>query len=547
MSDTYDRLLEFTGDGVHRYGYDDGRVLMCNKGFCRILDLPLTPQEATGKPLRELMIYVEPEGTVRRLLEREGEIHNYEYHFRTLKGEDRWVLHDSFIMVDEATQQRVVEGIIRDITFRKQAEAALREEKERLHVTLRSMGEGVIATDGDGRVELMNTVAERLTGMRQDEAAGRSLDEVLKLMDETSAERLWLAAAPGDHVPCSGPNALLTSRESRAYRTAYTSAWIKDSEGANAGIVVVFRDVTERRRMEQELADQHRHLQRLVQERTAELEQANQMLKGEVAARIRTEKDLAAALARAETSRSALARSNAELERFAFVASHDLQEPLRKIRAFGDRLVKLCGDTLEPQAADYLVRVMGAAERMSRLISDLLRYSRVARKGRPFEPVDMNEIAHGVLSDLELAIRESGAQVELAPLPEVEADPMQMRQLLQNLLGNALKFRRPDAPLKVAVSAQQVDNDGAPWCRFTVRDNGIGFDDKHAERIFQIFQRLHSRRAFEGTGIGLALCRRIVQRHGGHIHAHGSPGEGARIVFEIPLTQHSDEQEDADE
>lgn len=232
----------------------------------------------------------------------------------------------------------------------------------------------------------------------------------------------------------------------------------------------------------------------------------------------------------------ALERSNRDLEQFASVASHDLQEPLRKIQAFGERLRELPGEPLGERGRDYLERMLAAAGRMSTLIEDLLTYSRVTTRAQPFGEVDLNETIRGVLSDLELKLEQSGGKVEVAPLPRIEADPTQMRQLLQNLLQNALKFTRPGVAPLVRVEGEVVP--GPPRAlRLSVIDNGIGFEPRYQERIFNLFQRLHPRGAYQGSGIGLAICRKIADRHAGRIEAHGRPGEGATFTVHLPLRQ----------
>ncbi len=229
-----------------------------------------------------------------------------------------------------------------------------------------------------------------------------------------------------------------------------------------------------------------------------------------------------------------LERSNRELQDFAYVASHDLQEPLRKIQAFGDRLVVKHGPALDDQAQDYLRRMLSAARRMQALINDLLTYSRVATRGAPFVVVNLDEVMQDVLSDLELQVQRTEGEVLVPePLPTLEADATQMRQLLQNLVSNALKFRDPARPPRVQVTARPLEGrDDA--LELVVADNGIGFDEKYLDRIFTPFQRLHSRDQYEGTGIGLAVCRRIVERHGGVITARSVPGEGSRFVAVLP-------------
>ena len=231
-----------------------------------------------------------------------------------------------------------------------------------------------------------------------------------------------------------------------------------------------------------------------------------------------------------------LERSNRELADFAYVASHDLQEPLRKIIIFGERLKEL-NASLAPESADYLNRVQKAAGRMQVLINDLLAFSRVTTKAQPFTTVNLAETAGGVLEDLEGRIELVKGRVELGALPVIDAEPLQMRQLLQNLIGNALKFRRPEAPPVVKVEAQIIPDPDSPeqkLCRLTVSDNGIGFDEKYLDRIFNAFQRLHTRNEYEGTGMGLAIVRKIALYHGGDITAQSKPGEGATFILTIP-------------
>jgi len=231
-----------------------------------------------------------------------------------------------------------------------------------------------------------------------------------------------------------------------------------------------------------------------------------------------------------------LARSNAELEQFAYVASHDLQEPLRKIQAFGDRLKTKCGAELNPDAQDCLRRMQNAAARMQTLIQDLLSLSRVSSQGQPFAPVDLGDAAETVVSDLEIRIEQLSARVEVGVLPVVPGDRVQLGQLLQNLIGNALKFHKPGEPPFVKVWSQAAEGQ-ADFCQIVVEDRGVGFDEKYSDRIFQIFQRLHGRNEYEGTGIGLAICRKIVERHGGAITANSAPGQGARFILTLPCQQ----------
>lgn len=231
-----------------------------------------------------------------------------------------------------------------------------------------------------------------------------------------------------------------------------------------------------------------------------------------------------------------LQRSNHELEDFAYVASHDLQEPLRKIQAFSNLLEDEYAKQLG-EGADYLTRMRKAAARMSVLIDDLLTFSRVTTKSRDFSSVNLTEVARDVVDDLETRIADTNGKVDIGTLPTIMADPLQMRQLFQNLIANALKFHREGVPPVVSISAI-VHKDPEMKKRhavLTIEDNGVGFEEKYLDRIFAVFQRLHDREAYEGTGIGLAVCRKIIERHSGTITATSKPGKGSTFIVTLPL------------
>ncbi|MBI3315619.1 MAG: PAS domain S-box protein, partial [Candidatus Omnitrophica bacterium] len=231
-----------------------------------------------------------------------------------------------------------------------------------------------------------------------------------------------------------------------------------------------------------------------------------------------------------------LARSNAEreqLELFAYVASHDLQEPLQKMIGFGALLKKQCGALLNEKGCDYVERIQAAAFRMSRLIEDLLRFSRVVTQTEtPTSTVDLNDVVREVLSDLEVRVAESAATVEVGPLPTVNVDRLQIRQLFQNLISNAIKFRKKSEPVRVKIRTEAASENG--FVEVAVEDSGIGFDESCSEKIFKPFERLHPRSEYEGSGVGLAICQRIVKRHGGEIIARSHEGQGATFIVKLP-------------
>lgn len=222
---------------------------------------------------------------------------------------------------------------------------------------------------------------------------------------------------------------------------------------------------------------------------------------------------------------------NRELEDFAYVSSHDLQEPLRKIRAFGDRLSKKEKENLSPKGQDYINRMLNSAERMQQLITDLLRFSRISSKAKPFETINLNEVLTDVISDLEIAINEAEAVIRTVELPTIKGDVTQLRQLFQNLISNAIKFRKDDVAPQIRIDSRTTE-EKPNSVEITISDNGIGFDEKYNERIFQIFQRLEGRK-YNGSGIGLAICKKIVQRHGGDITAQSKKDKGTTFTITL--------------
>jgi light-regulated signal transduction histidine kinase (bacteriophytochrome) len=249
--------------------------------------------------------------------------------------------------------------------------------------------------------------------------------------------------------------------------------------------------------------------------RVSELEQAEEERK-------RAEEALQRTMAELE-------RSNAELEQFAYIISHDLQEPLRMVASYTQLLEKRYKGSLDADAEEFIAYAVDGARRMQNMIQSLLSYSRVGTRGKPFEPTECESVFEQALANLKLTIDESGAGVTHDPLPRVMADETQLIQLFQNLLANAIKFRGEEQP-RIHVSAKEDSNE----CLFSVSDNGIGIDPEYFDRIFVIFQRLHGREEYPGTGIGLSVCKRIVERHGGRIWVESQPGEGSTFHFAIP-------------
>lgn len=232
-----------------------------------------------------------------------------------------------------------------------------------------------------------------------------------------------------------------------------------------------------------------------------------------------------------------LKSSNSDLEQFAYVASHDLQEPLRKIQSFGERIVSTEKDKLSATGQDYISRMMNASSRMQVLINDLLSYSRLSTRNEPFVKVDLTHIVKDVMTDLEIAIEKNKVKIDLQNLPEIYADKIQMRQLFQNLISNAIKFRKENADPEILITSRMIpplSSTHKTYTEITIQDNGIGFNEKYAEKMFQFFQRLEGKK-YEGTGIGLAVCKKIVIRHGGFITAKSKEGEGSSFIVTLPI------------
>lgn len=370
--------------------------------------------------------------------------------------------------------------------------ATLFEQKEWLEVTLASIGDGVVATDVDGRIAFFNRVAQRLTGWHAEQVIGRPVEEIVRLehQDEGKADNPGLSAIRArrtiDHA-----SGTLVGRDGRRTHVDANGAPTFDSTGRLVGSVLVLHDVTERERAEQQ-----------VRQRTEEL-----------------------------------ARSNRDLEQFAYVASHDLQEPLRAVAGPLQLLQRRYAGKLDERADEFIGHAVDGATRMQKLIDDLLSYSRVGRIEDPKQPVPVGDALAIALKNLAVVLQETEAQVTHDALPTVQGIPTQLILLFQNLIGNALKFRMPDRPVQIHVGAQ---SDGREW-RISVADNGIGIAEQYFERIFVIFQRLHTRREYPGTGLGLALCKRIVEHHGGKIWLESKPDEGTTFFFTLPRAASADE------
>lgn len=391
-----------------------------------------------------------------------------------------------------------------DNTARKQVE----EEQKKLDQRLRDQQfytrsliesniDALMTTDPLGIITDVNKQMEALTDCTRDELIGAPFKNYFTDPERAEAGiKLVLSEKKVNDYELTA-----CSRNGKKTDVSYNATTFYDRDRKLQGVFAAARDVTDRKRVDEKL-------------------------------KIYSDK---------------LERSNRELQDFAQVASHDLQEPLRKILAFGDRLKSRAGESLDEQSGDYLQRMCNAAARMQTLITDLMAFSRVEIKGQAFVPTELGVIAREVSADLETRIEEAGGQVEIEELPIIDADPMQMRQLLQNLIGNSLKYHRAGVPPVVRIYSQKLDARSPDsmdeialarqLCQILVVDNGIGFDEKYLDRIFNVFQRLHKKGEYEGTGVGLAICRKIVDWHGGTITARSTPGQGTTFVVTLPVRQ----------
>jgi PAS domain S-box-containing protein len=473
----------------------NGIVTSWNRGAERIFGY--SAEEMIGNPIA-MLAPPDHADEMPRILERlrRGErIDHFQTVRRTKTGKAIHVSVTISPVRDANGQITGASKIARDITAEIEGQAEIAMQRERLRVTLSSIGDAVIATDREGSISYLNPVAEQLTGWAGGTAIGQPLDAAFRIVhgDSRRFEENPLAQVSREGRTSSfAYDTLLLSRDGREIAIDYSVAPIRDARNETAGVVLAFRDVTGRRAAEKRMAEQ-----------TAELRVSN----------------------------ATLSRVNEDLSLFAFAASHDLQEPLRAITSYSELLLKAHGDQVGEEAATCLGFITEGTRRMRDLLSDLLAYTQVTGNGdagQAFAPIDLNQVLAETLENCKTAIEEARAAVTSDHLPSIPGDPQHFMLLFQNLIGNALKYRSERQP-RIHVSAERGNG---RWL-LSVADNGIGIAPEYHAQIFGAFKRLHGR-SIAGTGVGLAICQRVVARYGGRIWVESQVNEGATFYFTLP-------------
>lgn len=418
------------------------------------------------------------------------------------KSETWWRCKDGQLVYVQDSWKSIIQdgiflgtyGVIHDITKRKIAEDALTKEREILQILMDSFPDTIYFKDTRSRFTKINKAQAKTLGLNSpEEAIGKTdFDFFTKEHAENAFNDEKKIINTGVPVLDKVEFAKTPTKENRWVSS--TKMPIFDSENKITGIVGVSRDITERIEEDRKLEEYAKKLE----------------------------------------------ITNKELEEFAYIASHDLQEPLRKIQTFSNRLNTLYGTVLGEQGNEYLTRMLKSVVRMRTLINDLLAFSRITTKAKEFSEVDLSVIIKEVITDLELRIEELSSNIEICKLPVIDAEPMQMRQLFQNLISNALKFHHKERTPVVKIYEEKADSH---FCKITIEDNGIGIEEKYVDKIFQVFYRLHSKDEYEGTGIGLAICRKIAERHNGTITVNSSLNKGTKFTISLPLKQNREDKE----
>ncbi|RRB06279.1 PAS domain-containing sensor histidine kinase [Larkinella rosea] len=430
--------------------------------------------------------------------------------------------------------------VTRDLTERKQIEETLRQSEERYRSLVEQVIDyGIFMLDEKGRIVSWNGGARRINGYSEEEILGKYFTIFYPeedLLNGKPAMELKMAREVGKYEE----EGWRLRKDGSLFWANILITAVYNTAGVLVGFSKVTRDLTERKEAEralQESNDRYRMLAEQLKLSNSDLANSNEELAASNEEYVALNEEL-------EEANRLLIRSNENLQTFAYVASHDLQEPLRKIQQFGDLLKGNYREGLG-DGINYLERMQSAASRMSQLIRDLLNFSRISTQLHMSTAVSLADIVDQVLTTLDIAIQEAQAQVTVEPLPTVGGDATQLGQLFQNLIGNALKFRRTELVPQITIRSAKVRYLDLPpsvkpvrpaneYYQIDVIDNGIGFDEKYVDRIFQVFQRLHGKGEFAGTGIGLAICERVVNNHGGVIKAKSQLGQGSTFSVYLP-------------
>jgi PAS domain S-box-containing protein len=493
----------------------------CNRNYGR--DLKIQPGDITGKTDFDFFPKDTADkfrATEKRILEF-GRIEDAEEK-RTMHGADVWIHIIKTPIKDEHGKIIGILGIFQDITERKRMAEAFKERERRLKL-----------------VESIAHVGSWEWNIEKDELQGS--DEIFRIFGLSPQRSEFTFEAFMEYVHPEDRNTVQESFNDALYRrkpysidhrivlpdgsmrNVHENAKVFFSEmGKPIRMLGTVQDVTGDKKIEEELIKHRDHLEELVQEHTAGIKNLNSQLKKELTERKRAEEKV-------KKSLEELERSNNELAQFAYAASHDLQEPLRMVASYTQLLEKRYKDNLDDDAKDFINYAAAGATRMQKMINGLLSYSRIQTRGEPFKSTDCTAVIKQAISNLKIHIEETRAIIESGDLPTVNADEMQLIRLFQNLIDNALKFRGTEVP-RIQISASKLGN---KWM-FSVSDNGIGINAEHRDRIFVVFQRLHREKEYPGTGMGLAICKRIVDRHGGQIWVDSDLGRGSTFYFTIP-------------
>jgi len=486
----------------------NGKFIQANPVFCKLVGY--TPEELAERDVASITHPSHIADSISRLQQLIlGQVNDFAVEKKYIRksGEAVWAQAYVSVVKDAEGNPKHFIAVVHDIHEKKMAEESLKLQAR----VLESMDEGVSVTDTRGYILYTNAAEDKMFGYNHGELAGRHLSLQLA-KGATESEAILNDVLEELHQKGFWSGEWHNKRKDGS--TFFTYSHITSLHlGDKDVLVCVQRDITEEKATKEALQRSREELERKVEERTRELKEANERLE----------------------------RSNEELEQFAYITSHDMQEPLRKIKTFSYRIEDELKGQNNENVNRYLGKLINSAERMSILIRDLLNYSRLTKQKQQFNDVDLNEILNDVLSDFELLIQQKNAEIHYDRLPVVRGIPLQLTQLFFNLIGNSLKFAKPGEPPVITIECKPVEGPvenskpGAEdqYFELSFSDNGIGFDPRYKEQVFEIFQRLHPREHYAGTGIGLALTKKVVENHGGLIVAE--PKEGIGTTFKVYL------------